>query len=131
MNPCAGHSSKWPGVLRTRIGLTVLAACFGPLLSAQEICDNGIDDDGNGLVDLNDTLGCPCSLQANVSFEISVSTLEVAHAASVATASHGSMRAASANPPRCEGERRLGGPAIIGPRIACAAVGPASRVSTR
>ncbi len=62
MNLCAGHSSKWPGVLRTRIVLTVLAACFGPLLFAQEICDNGIDDDGNGLVDLNDTLACPCNL---------------------------------------------------------------------
>jgi len=49
-------------VLRTRIVLTVLAACFGPLLFAQEICDNGIDDDGNGLVDLNDSLACPCSL---------------------------------------------------------------------
>ncbi|MBZ0207590.1 MAG: PKD domain-containing protein [Flavobacteriales bacterium] len=62
MSLCAGHSSKWPGVLRTRIVLTVLAACFGPLLFAQEICDNGIDDDGNGLVDLNDTLACPCNL---------------------------------------------------------------------
>ncbi len=27
---------------------------------AQEICDNGIDDDGNGLIDLNDP-ACPCS----------------------------------------------------------------------
>lgn len=46
---------------------------------AQEICDNGIDDDGNGLVDLNDTLGCACtailgnggvsSLIPNASFE--------------------------------------------------------------
>ncbi len=26
---------------------------------SQEVCDNGIDDDGNGLVDLNDP-GCPC-----------------------------------------------------------------------
>ncbi len=32
------------------------------LLAAQEICDNGIDDDGNGLIDLNDTLACPCTL---------------------------------------------------------------------
>jgi len=32
------------------------------LVTAQEICDNGIDDDGNGLVDLNDVAGCPCTL---------------------------------------------------------------------
>lgn len=32
------------------------------MLVAQEVCDNGIDDDANGLVDLNDTLACPCSL---------------------------------------------------------------------
>ena len=29
---------------------------------AQEVCDNGIDDDGNGLIDLNDTVACPCTL---------------------------------------------------------------------
>lgn len=29
-------------------------------LFAQEICDNGIDDDGNGLIDLNDTAACAC-----------------------------------------------------------------------
>ena len=62
MDRQAGHSSNRPGARRTRIVLTVLAACFGPLLFAQEICDNGIDDDGNGLVDLNDTLACACSL---------------------------------------------------------------------
>lgn len=28
---------------------------------AQEVCDNGIDDDGNGLIDLNDT-ACVCQL---------------------------------------------------------------------
>ena len=49
---------------------------FADLLIAQEVCDNGIDDDGNGLVDLNDTSGCPCDLVqpqdnliANGSFE--------------------------------------------------------------
>ncbi|HRF81564.1 MAG TPA: hypothetical protein PL070_15920, partial [Flavobacteriales bacterium] len=49
---------------------------FADLLVAQEVCDNGIDDDGNGLVDLNDTAGCPCDLVqpqdnliANGSFE--------------------------------------------------------------
>jgi gliding motility-associated-like protein len=29
-------------------------------LFSQEICDNGIDDDGDGLVDLNDTTDCFC-----------------------------------------------------------------------
>ena len=44
-------------------------------LGAQEICDNGIDDDGDGLVDLNDTEDCECftdvptSLIPNPSFE--------------------------------------------------------------
>lgn len=45
-------------------------------LSAQEICDNGIDDDNDGLVDLNDTTDCRClipsvtpSLLPNPSFE--------------------------------------------------------------
>lgn len=39
-----------------------------------EICDNGIDDNGNGLIDLNDTAACSCKPQAaslipNASFE--------------------------------------------------------------
>lgn len=33
-------------------------------LAAQEICDNGIDDDGNGLIDLNDP-ACSCSALLN------------------------------------------------------------------
>lgn len=37
-----------------------LLALFPLVVSAQEICDNGIDDDGNGLIDLNDP-ACPCS----------------------------------------------------------------------
>ena len=32
--------------------------------AAQEICDNGIDDDGDGLIDLNDP-DCPCSVLIN------------------------------------------------------------------
>lgn len=40
---------------------TILFAVLAPtLLSAQEICNNGIDDDGDGLIDLNDP-DCPCS----------------------------------------------------------------------
>jgi len=35
---------------------------FSPQIFSQEICDNGIDDDGNGLIDLNDLAGCPCAL---------------------------------------------------------------------
>ncbi len=47
-----------------------------PALVAQEICDNGQDDDGDGLVDLNDSIDCSCgflpypeSLLPNPSFE--------------------------------------------------------------
>lgn len=34
---------------------------FPSALLAQEICDNGIDDDGDGMIDLNDTADCNCS----------------------------------------------------------------------
>ena len=37
----------------------------GPSVSAQENCSNAIDDDGDGLVDLNDTADCNCSLPAS------------------------------------------------------------------
>ncbi|MFT3883976.1 MAG: PKD domain-containing protein [Flavobacteriales bacterium] len=47
----------------SRTFLLLAAWCFlAHGLLAQEICDNGIDDDGNGLIDLNDTTGCPCTL---------------------------------------------------------------------
>ena len=40
-----------------------LALLLLPLfLSAQEICDNGIDDDADGLIDLNDVADCACKL---------------------------------------------------------------------
>lgn len=45
-------------MLRTAIAVAVLFGAVG--LHAQEICGNGVDDDSNGLVDLNDP-GCPCS----------------------------------------------------------------------
>ena len=35
---------------------------FSTSIFAQEICDNGIDDDLDGLIDLNDTLDCNCDL---------------------------------------------------------------------
>ena len=44
--------------MRGRLSFFVLSL---PLFSlAQEVCDNGIDDDGNGLIDLNDP-ACACS----------------------------------------------------------------------
>ena len=36
------------------------------MLFSQEICDNGIDDDADGLIDLNDTTDCHCSEQAGL-----------------------------------------------------------------
>lgn len=51
---------------------------FSLLSHAQEICNNGIDDDANGLIDLNDTAQCSClgsslnnlNLIPNPSFEL-------------------------------------------------------------
>ena len=60
---------------------TCVIALFGVSLTTngQEICDNGIDDDFDGLIDLNDTIDCVCagfatssqdtSLIPNYSFE--------------------------------------------------------------
>ena len=48
--------------LSLRWGTLVALLCLPLLLAAQEICDNGVDDDGNGLIDLNDSLACPCDL---------------------------------------------------------------------
>ncbi len=48
--------------------LALLLAFFflGLDLSAQENCSNGIDDDGDGLVDLNDISDCSCALSASI-----------------------------------------------------------------
>jgi len=35
------------------------------LAISQEICNNGIDDNNNGLTDLNDTMSCSCNSQAS------------------------------------------------------------------
>jgi gliding motility-associated-like protein len=43
-----------------RFCVLVLVGAWCAQLSAQEVCDNGIDDDGNGLVDLNDAAACHC-----------------------------------------------------------------------
>ena len=63
--------------LKNLLLLLLLLFSFG--LSAQEICNNGIDDDGDGLIDLNDVDDCEClfvggnteveSLIPNASFE--------------------------------------------------------------
>ena len=46
----------------------LLLSCilFGFLLSAQENCSNGIDDDGDGLIDLNDATDCKCGFAATI-----------------------------------------------------------------
>ncbi|MFN5319617.1 MAG: gliding motility-associated C-terminal domain-containing protein [Bacteroidia bacterium] len=60
-------------------GLLYIAFLFSFNLAAQEICNNGLDDDNDGLIDLNDNLDCTCngittvipgnSLLPNPSFE--------------------------------------------------------------
>ena len=50
--------------MRCRLPITLLFLL--PLYAvAQEVCNNGIDDDGDGLVDLNDP-DCPCNVVLNV-----------------------------------------------------------------
>ncbi len=47
----------------SKIGLLTALVNIGLGLSAQENCFNGIDDTGNGLIDLNDTEACACEFQ--------------------------------------------------------------------
>ncbi|MEM8586220.1 MAG: hypothetical protein AAGF87_18240, partial [Bacteroidota bacterium] len=61
--------------LKTKLSLLFLLCSL--CLGAQEICDNGIDDDGDNLIDLNDTEDCACtippiveSLLPNPSFDV-------------------------------------------------------------
>lgn len=57
--------------MKSRILFTVLLVCCGIIASSQEICDNGIDDDGDGNADLLDA-DCSCSVYPiikNPSFE--------------------------------------------------------------
>lgn len=50
------------------ISLLELSPLYFPLpISAPEICDNAMDDDGDGLIDLNDTVDCECKLVEPVS----------------------------------------------------------------
>ncbi|MEO0626226.1 MAG: gliding motility-associated C-terminal domain-containing protein, partial [Bacteroidota bacterium] len=60
---------------KIKLFLVLILGCF--CLHAQEVCDNGTDDDGDGLIDLNDTTDCACaippiveSLLPNPSFDI-------------------------------------------------------------
>ena len=54
--------------------LLFIFVCLSSVCYGQEICDNGIDDDGDGLIDLNDeecvcSTFLPSSLIPNPSFE--------------------------------------------------------------
>ncbi len=49
-----------------RLFLFFLSCLLTTALSAQEICDNGIDDDGDGLIDLQDSTDCACLLVSTV-----------------------------------------------------------------
>ena len=51
--------------MRARV-LLLTFLLVGPFLSAQEICSNGIDDDGDGLIDLNDKQDCSCALSSTI-----------------------------------------------------------------
>lgn len=60
----------------SRTALLCMSLLFSVFTYGQEICNNGIDDDSDGLVDLNDTADCHCtpvvqvpSLIPNPSFE--------------------------------------------------------------
>lgn len=49
------------------LSLSVLLLVLAGPLAAQEICNNGIDDDGDGAIDLNDPdCGCFGSLNSGV-----------------------------------------------------------------
>jgi hypothetical protein len=39
--------------------------CIGTMCG-QEICTNGVDDDNDGLIDLNDSEDCVCTAVTNV-----------------------------------------------------------------
>lgn len=45
---------------------------FGTLLHAQEICNNALDDDNDGLIDLNDSIDCLCAKESTGNTSISL-----------------------------------------------------------
>jgi gliding motility-associated-like protein len=69
---------KVPISLKFLCAFAFLMIACGGIVSAQEICTNGIDDDNDGLIDLNDSEDCACtssvsnvtSLIPNPSFEL-------------------------------------------------------------
>ena len=40
------------------------------ILLSQEICDNGIDDDSDGLIDYQDTADCSCKIELDTTFKL-------------------------------------------------------------
>lgn len=48
-------------MLLIRVCLLLLMVLPGVAYAQVEICDNGTDDDGDGQVDLNDLIDCPCT----------------------------------------------------------------------
>lgn len=46
--------------MRMRPFLLMAALAFQAIAFTQEVCTNGVDDDADGLIDLNDTLDCAC-----------------------------------------------------------------------
>ena len=46
-----------------KLFFSIIFILISSFVFSQEICDNGIDDDGDGLIDLNDTTDCQCTGQ--------------------------------------------------------------------
>ena len=57
--------------------LILLGIFFATALTAQEDCANGLDDDGDGLIDLNDAADCSCSQAADIPSLLPNPSLEV------------------------------------------------------
>jgi gliding motility-associated-like protein len=60
-----------------RAGALLLAFLMGGFVFGQEDCSNGIDDDGDGRIDLNDTEDCSCSLPATTASLLPNPSLEL------------------------------------------------------
>lgn len=52
---------KLPGLLKKALFVCLLGISVSGF--GQELCNNGIDDDGDGLIDLNDSVDCVCGAQ--------------------------------------------------------------------
>ena len=60
-----------------RLSLFLLGMFFATALAAQEDCANGLDDDGDGLIDLNDTADCDCGQASSIPSLLPNPSLEV------------------------------------------------------